>query len=124
MPFFSFSLKKNFLDKNQFYYLPIENIQKNHRYFSKNTTLWKNLRKKKHSDLLNFLSFEERKKNLSLGKSILFCLPPNLGLGDIIEYSLFIEALIKSNKFLKVGSFQMPFHTYYLAIIFIGSTGY
>ena len=36
MPFFSFSLKKNFLTSDCFPYIPINNIENNQTYFSKN----------------------------------------------------------------------------------------
>ena len=103
MPFFSFSLKKNFLINSNFENIYNSKIKENNIYFSKNAGLWKHLNKKKYSQYINFISFEERKKINSFGESILLCLPPNLGLGDIIEYSLFIQSLIISRRFKRVG---------------------
>ena len=103
MPFFSFSLKKNFLTSDCFPYIPINNIENNQTYFSKNTKLWKYLNKKKNRHLINSLSFEPRKPISKIEDSILFCLPPSLGLGDIIEYALSINSIINSKKFKKVG---------------------
>mgnify|MGYP001185320173 CR=1 FL=1 len=103
MPFFSFSLKKNFPTSDCFPYIPINNIENNQTYFSKNTKLWKYLNKKENIHLINSLSFESRKPISKIEDSILFCLPPSLGLGDIIEYALSINSIINSKKFKKVG---------------------
>ena len=103
MPFFSFSLKKNFLTSDCLPYISINNIENNQTYFSKNTKLWKYLNKKKNIDLINSISFEPRKPISKIEDSILFCLPPSLGLGDIIEYALSINSIIDSKKFKKVG---------------------
>ena len=103
MPFFSFSLKKNFLTNDCFPYISINNIENNQTYFSKNTKLWKFLNKKKNIHLINSLAFEPRKPISTIEDSILFCLPPSLGLGDIIEYALSINSIIHSKKFKKVG---------------------
>ena len=103
MPFFSFSLKKNFLTSDCLPYISINNIENNQTYFSKNTKLWKYLNKKKNRHLINSLSFEPRKPISKIEDSILFCLPPSLGLGDIIEYALSINSIINSKKFKKVG---------------------
>ena len=88
MPFFSFSLKKNFLASECLPYISINSIENDQTYFSKNTKLWKYLNKKKNKDLINSISFEPRKPISKIEDSILFCLPPSLGLGDIIEYAL------------------------------------
>ena len=103
MPFFSFSLKKNFLASECLPYISINSIENNQTYFSKNTKLWKYLNKKKNIDLINSISFEPRKPISKIEDSILFCLPPSLGLGDIIEYALSINSIIDSKKFKKVG---------------------
>jgi len=103
MPFFSFSLKKNFLTSDCLSNISINNIKNNQTYFSKNTKLWKYLNKKKNKHLINNLSFEVRKPISKIEDSILFCLPPSLGLGDIIEYALSINSIINSKKFKKVG---------------------
>ena len=103
MPFFSFSLKKNFLKNDCLTHISINNIKNNETYFSKNTKLWKYLNKKKNKDFINSMSFEPRKPISKIEDSILFCLPPSLGLGDIIEYALSINSIINSKKFKKVG---------------------
>ena len=103
MPFFSFSLKKNFLKRKEFPYIAKKEIKNNITYYSKNTKLWKVLNKQESIKYINFVSFEERKPIALLKDSILFCLPPSIGLGDLIEYAIFIEKLEKSKKFKKVG---------------------
>ena len=103
MPFFSFSLKKNFLNQEEFPYIVEENIKENVTYYSKNTKLWKTLNKTEFIKFINFVSFEKRKSNKSLEDSILFCLPPSMGLGDLIEYAQFIERLDNSKKYNKIG---------------------
>ncbi len=103
MPFFSFSLKKNFLNQKEFPYIAKKEIKNNITYYSKNTKLWKVLNKQESIKYINFVSFEERKPISLLKDSILFCLPPSIGLGDLIEYAIFIEKLEKSKKFKKVG---------------------
>ena len=103
MPFFSFSLKKNFLNQKEFPHIAKKDIKNDTIYYSKNTKLWKTLNKKSSIKFINFVSFEKRKPSMSPKDSILFCLPPSMGLGDLIEYALFIEKLEKSKKFKKVG---------------------
>jgi len=103
MPYFSFSLKQNFFSKDELLSMNIAQPEQNKIYFSKNTNLWKHLNKKKNSININFHKFEERIKISKLGKKILFCLPPSIGLGDAIEYGLGIQSIIRSNKFNLVG---------------------
>ena len=108
MPFFSFVLKKkinkeilsNFDEDKQKLF---STIHTNTKYFCKNTKLWKILNKKIYSNFLIEITFEKRIKNQQLSSKILFCLPPSLGLGDIIEYALAIEAIKKANIFLEIG---------------------
>ena len=108
MPFFSFVLKKkinkeilsNFdKDKQKIF----SNTYTNTKYFCKNTKLWKILNKKKYSNFLTEITFEKRIKNQQISGKILFCLPPSLGLGDIVEYALALEAIKKANIFLEIG---------------------
>ena len=105
MPYFSFSIKKNFLidkiDKNTL--KDVENIQINKVYFSKNTVLWKILNYKKNDSFINFKKYEERLKIKDLGSNILFCLPPSIGFGDAIEYGLALRSIIVSKKFTNIG---------------------
>ena len=108
MPFFSFVLKKkinteilsNFEEDKQKIFF---NLRTNTKYFCKNTKLWKILNKKKYSNFITKIAFEKRIKNYQVSGKILFCLPPSLGLGDIIEYALAIEAIKKANIFLEIG---------------------
>ncbi|MDC0192619.1 hypothetical protein OAJ89_04815 [Alphaproteobacteria bacterium] len=103
MPFFSFSLKKNFLNQKEFPHIAKKDIKNDTIYYSKNTKLWKTLNKKSSIKFINFVSFEKREPSITPKDSILFCLPPSMGLGDLIEYAIFIEKLEKSKKFKKVG---------------------
>jgi len=103
MPYFSFSLKQNFFSQDELLSMNITQPEQNKIYFSKSTNLWKHLSKKKNSININFHKFEERIKISKLGKNILFCLPPSIGLGDAIEYGLGIKSIIRSNKFNLVG---------------------
>lgn len=108
MPFFSFVLKKkinkeilsNFDEDKQ---KILSDMHTNTKYFCKNTKLWKILNKKKYSNFLTNISFEKRIKNQQIDSKILFCLPPSLGLGDIIEYALAVEAIKKANIFSEIG---------------------
>ena len=108
MPFFSFVLKRkineevlsNFdIDTQKIF----SNLCTNTKYFCKNTKLWKILNNKKYSNFLTEIAFEKRIKNQQVSGKILFCLPPSLGLGDIVEYALAIEAIKKANIFLEIG---------------------
>lgn len=97
MAYFSFiSLEKSF---NYF----SERIKQNHKYFSKDITLWKYLNNKNKKKQLSILQKEDRLKTLNIGLSLLICLPPKFGLGDAIEYSIAIKSLIKSKRFKKIG---------------------
>ena len=108
MPFFSFTLKSfikkdiiNDLDEDTKNIIKV--LKKNSKYFSKNTKLWKFLNKNINKVYLKNINFERRVKVDVLKKDILFCLPPNLGLGDVIEYGLAINSIRKSNIFSKIG---------------------
>lgn len=103
MPYFSFSLKKNFIEKNCFLSSKSQKLELNKVYFSKNTNLWKFLNKKKNFQFLNFYRFEERKKIQAIGNNILLCLPPSIGLGDAVEYGLAFKSIINSKKFKKIA---------------------
>ena len=103
MPYFSFSLKQNlFIKKNVKIQKNIA-LKANNLYFSKNTYLYKFLNKKNLQSNINQIHYEKRKKIEYFGKKILFCLPPNIGLGDSIEYALAIKAIILKKKFDLVG---------------------
>ena len=90
MPYFSFIL-------NEKKVIPIigeyGKFDKSIKYYSKNTRLWSKLKKLKKNLNLIDLSYEKRYLSKKIYNSILFCLPPNIGLGDAIEYSLAIKSI-------------------------------
>ena len=94
MPFFSFSVNEISPPLTKF------NITANNVYFSKNTQLWKILNKKNNS-IINFLRYEKRKPTYNIGKNILFCLPPSIGLGDASgsKMNLVLEILESTDFF-------------------------
>ena len=102
MPYFSFSLKQNFLNKNDISF-DGSDISIETTYFSKNTKLWKNLNKKKNKKHIFFAKFQERVKLTDFQVSILFCLPPSIGFGDSIEYGNAIKNIVLSKKFTLIG---------------------
>ena len=111
MPFFSFSLNEVTPSLKKF------NITGNNLYFSKNTQLWK-LIKKTPKSKINKLDFEKRHPAKSMGKKILFFLPPNIGLGDAVEYASALKLVSDSNIFEKLavafmGEFQFLFEDYF-----------
>ena len=85
MPFFSFILKSQ---SNKELVNTIKKFHKTtdieKKYFSKNTQLWKILNNKKNHEHLDYIKIEKRKKLIKIKNNILFCLPPNIGLGDAI----------------------------------------
>ncbi len=97
MPYFSFSTRENFNLDN------FENFEKNIVYYSKNTKLWKILNSNSYKKFINFCKIEERKKIRAIKFKILFCLPPNIGLGDAIEYGLAIDKLKNLGIFNNIG---------------------
>ena len=112
MPYFSFSLK-DIIDKNLLDYLEDnrENLKINTKYYSKNLNFYKFLNNKKYHKIIKNIQYEKREKIKRLGKRILICLPPSIGLGDSVEYALFLKALVKSNLFEKVGvAYTDKFH--------------
>ncbi len=111
MPFFSFVLNdypqkiieipKN--NKHNELIQIFKKIKLNKRYYSKNIHLWKFLNKKKNSHFVSEINFEKRNKSKRIGNKILFFIPPNIGLGDSIEYGLAIKELVKEKSFLDYG---------------------
>tara|TARA_Y100000590_G_scaffold468628_1_gene652215 strand:+ start:7295 stop:8446 length:1152 start_codon:yes stop_codon:yes gene_type:complete len=103
MPYFSFSLKQSFIEsatiKNLFNY----RFEHNVKYFSKNTHIWKILNNKNISNHLKSLKFEKRTSYLFNKNSVLFLMPPSIGLGDAVEYALSINSIRKKNLFTKIG---------------------
>ena len=111
MPFFSFSINEVTPSLKKY------NITENNLYFSKNTKLWKLIKKIPKSNI-NKLNFEKRDPVKSIGKKILFCLPPNIGLGDAIEYASALKLVSDSNIFEKLavafmGEFKFLFKDYF-----------
>ncbi|PPR46020.1 MAG: hypothetical protein CFH18_00404 [Alphaproteobacteria bacterium MarineAlpha5_Bin8] len=103
MPYFSFSIKSNidkilhFLGDNNI------NLEINTKYYSKNSKIYKLFNNRKYYNLIENIQYEKREKIKLIGKKILICLPPSIGLGDSVEYALFSKALVESNLFDKVG---------------------
>ena len=100
MPYFSFILdKKNLISSDKAF----SKFKLQIKYYSKNTKLWSKLNKiSKFTNTIK-LQKEKREKFIQGSKSILFCLPPSIGLGDAVEYALGIKSIINSFKFNKVG---------------------
>ena len=125
MPFFSFILKSQ---SNKELVNTIKKFHKTtdieKKYFSKNTQLWKILNNKKNHDHLDYIKIEKRKKLIKIKNNILFCLPPNIGLGDAIEYAFAIKSVVeKKNKFSNygiafVGKYKIVFKKYFGIINF------
>ena len=108
MPFFSFVLEKPLknevllnLDVNTRDIISKSRIKT--KYYSKNTKLWNLLNKNKLKKNIFEIKFEKIIKIKNFKKKILFCLPPSLGLGDVVEYGLAIHAVKNSKQFSKVG---------------------
>lgn len=112
MPYFSFSIKE------KIHFFENKKILTNTKYFSKNTKLWKFLNLKKNTTKINKLNFEQRIKNINIGKKILFCLPPSIGLGDAIEYAKSIKNIIVNNLFEEVGTAFVSQYSYIFKNIF------
>ncbi len=96
MPFYSFSAteKTDLLKKY--------NICLNQIYYSKNNFIWKIIKKEKNKKKFNFQQ-EHRKKIKKIGKDIIFCLPPSIGLGDAIEYARAFKSIKDSNIFSNIA---------------------
>ena len=120
MPFFSFILNSQ---SNKELVSTIKkfnkNIDINKKYFSKNTNLWKILSNKKNRNSLDYIKAEKRTKLNEINDDILFCLPPNIGLGDAIEYAFAIKSVVEQkNKFSNygiafVGKYKIIFEKYF-----------
>ena len=116
MPYFSFSLKQNFFNNNIIKY-DFSKIQVDTTFFSKNTFLWKNLNNKENKKYINFINLEKRTKVKLAKGSILFCLPPSIGLGDAIEYGIALNAVYSNNIFVNsaiafTGRYKSIFQKY------------
>ena len=121
MPFFSFSLNSVPKDDIQILkqYFP-KKFKLRKKYLSKSTQLWKILNNKKFLVHLKSIKREKRKKIIiKKKKSILFCLPPSIGLGDSVEYALAIKAIINSSQFDKIAvAFVGRFREIFLSFLF------
>jgi len=100
MPFFSFILIKNYLpselvilDSNT------EILLRKKKYFCKNTKIWNIFSKKNNKFELDNLSYEKNIKIKNKVNKIIFCLPPNIGAGDAIEYGLSFKAIEKKGLY-------------------------
>jgi len=104
MPFFSFILKENY-QLSSFGILESNSrvLKKKTKYYSKSTIVWKKLNKKNIYFKIDSLKSEQNIKINTSIKKILFCLPPNLGVGDAIEYGLAIRAIKRKKIFSKIG---------------------
>ena len=103
MPYFSFSLKQSFLNSTLRNNLLNYKLETDVKYFSKNTNIWKILNKKNVSIHLNSICIEKRKDYIQGCSSVLFLMPPSIGLGDSIEYALAIKNIINKKLFKKIG---------------------
>ena len=104
MPYFSFTLNTKINKKtNPDLYTKLTNFTLNTKYYSKNTILWKLLNKNKKLLNISQLNIEKRTLSKSFFNSILFCLPPNIGLGDSIEYALGIKSILVKYPNKKIG---------------------
>ena len=96
MPFFSFILEKNYTPISLgIIHSNIKILKNKERYYCKSTNVWKNLNKKSNRHILKDLRLEKHIKVNNKIKKIIFCLPPNIGVGDSIEYALAIKAIEK-----------------------------
>tara|TARA_Y100001970_G_C14257661_1_gene876735 strand:+ start:10308 stop:11462 length:1155 start_codon:yes stop_codon:yes gene_type:complete len=100
MPYFSFIVEDHVLLKSikDFGFFELEI-----KYYSKDTKLWSFLNKKQNKNFKIQLKKEQRLKAKKGAETILFCLPPSLGLGDTIEYGLAIKSIIKNKIFKRIG---------------------
>ena len=103
MPYFSFSLKQSFIKSSIRQMLLNHNFEPEIKYFSKNTNIWKILNKKYALNHLINLKFEKRNNYISYKNSVLFLMPPSIGLGDAIEYAIAVNSIRKKKIFKKIG---------------------
>ena len=118
MPYFSFSLKKSIKNSLIADKLLEYNLKPNTLYFSKNTNIWKILNIKKISNHFNVLSYEKRNSYISGKNSVLFLMPPSIGLGDSIEYALALDTLNKKKVFNRIGIGFVEKYNYIFSNIF------
>ena len=103
MPYFSFILKESFYNSPLKEHFLQYNLKPQVKYFSKSSNIWRIINKKIFGAHLGELKYEERKSYISNSNSILFFMPPSIGLGDSIEYALSVKSIINKKIFKKVG---------------------
>ena len=103
MPYFSFILKESFYNSPLKEHFLQYNLKPQVKYFSKSSNIWRIINKKIFGVHLSELKYEERKSYISNSNSILFFMPPSIGLGDSIEYALSVKSIINKKIFKKVG---------------------
>jgi len=103
MPYFSFILKESFYNSPLKEHFLQYNLKPQVKYFSKSSNIWRIINKKIFGAHLDELKYEERKSYISNSNSILFFMPPSIGLGDSIEYALSVKSIINKKIFKKVG---------------------
>ena len=108
MPYFSFSVTKSILQQNFILNDPnmfniMQNVQPQEKYYSKSNEIFKVLKKNKASSQIVSLKKEKNNKYLFSNKSTIFFLPPNYGLGDIIEYGLAVKKIQDKFSNKKIG---------------------
>ena len=103
MPYFSFILKESFYNSPLKEHFLQYNLKPQVKYFSKSSNIWRIINKKIFGVHLGELKYEERKSYISNSNSILFFMPPSIGLGDSIEYALSVKSIINKKIFKKVG---------------------
>ena len=108
MPYFSFSVTKSILQQNFILNDPhlfkiIKNTQPNKKYYSKCNEIFKTFKNNINSSKIISLNKEKNNKYLFSNKSIIFFLPPNYGLGDVIEYGLAVKKIQEKFTNMKIG---------------------
>ena len=100
MPYFSFIINDKIALESTNY---LNNFKINTKYYSKNTKLWSSLNKLSKQNDLIVLKKEERQLFKNNSQSILFCLPPSIGLGDSIEYALALKSVVLKYSYINIG---------------------
>ena len=95
MPFFSFSINQ------QITLLKEYNIKLKQTYFSKDIFIWKTLNKRNQNNKI--IQREKIHKLNKVSETVLFCLPPNIGLGDAVEYGYALKAINQNKIFKNIG---------------------
>ena len=100
MPFFSFILNKNYLPSELgIFDSNTDILYRKRKYYCKNTKIWNMFSKKNNKFELDNLSFENLISIKDRVNKVIFCIPPNIGLGDAIEYGLAFKAIEKKGLY-------------------------